>query len=241
MSSSVSPAATTRARASRRPGINSSGSIVIVTRSSGSRPRRTSSAATLLTVVSITSIWDDMALAPWTPNLGPCRHSVKPGRNYPLVPSMPMRNRRSASALAVVVEAHVEGFDGLRVVHHDDRLLRVFLGQTALELRLQVDAPIDRELQVLVGPLEHLDHLAVIHMHEFRADDPLEFRDQPLLRCAGRRRRDLPVFRSVTPRTRISAALPPMPHCPRGRRSPARSSRTRQGGGWCSSSRRGTR
>jgi hypothetical protein len=27
----------------------------------------------------------------------------------------------------------------------------------------------------------HLDRLAVIHMHEFRADDPLEFRDQPLL------------------------------------------------------------
>ena len=32
---------------------------------------------------------------------------------------------------AVVVEPHIEGFDGLRVVHHDDRLLRVFLGQIA--------------------------------------------------------------------------------------------------------------
>jgi hypothetical protein len=28
---------------------------------------------------------------------------------------------------------------------------------------------------------EHFDRLAVIHMDEFRADDPLEFRDQPLL------------------------------------------------------------
>jgi hypothetical protein len=27
----------------------------------------------------------------------------------------------------------------------------------------------------------HLDRLAVIHMHEFRADDPLELRHQPLL------------------------------------------------------------
>src|ERR1700730_614084 len=37
--------------------------------------------------------------------------------------------------------------------------------------------------------------------------------------------------------------LPPMRRCPTGRRtrSPARSSRTRRGGGWCSSSRRGGR
>jgi hypothetical protein len=31
------------------------------------------------------------------------------------------------------------------------------------------------------APLERVDRLAVIHMHEFRAHDPLEFRDQPLL------------------------------------------------------------
>ena len=30
-------------------------------------------------------------------------------------------------------------------------------------------------------PLEHFDRLAVIHMDEFRADDPLQLRDQPLL------------------------------------------------------------
>ncbi len=46
-------------------------------------------------------------------------------------------------------------------------------------LRLQVDAPLDREFEFLLRPLEHLDRLAVIHMHEFRADDPLEFADQP--------------------------------------------------------------
>jgi hypothetical protein len=81
----------------------------------------------------------------------------------------------------VVVHAHVEGFDGLWVAHHDDWLLRVFLGQIALVLRLQVDALLDRQLEFLVRPLEHLDRLAVIHMHEFRADDALEFRDQPVL------------------------------------------------------------
>ncbi len=58
---------------------------------------------------------------------------------------------------------------------------RVFLGQIALVLRLQVDAPVDGELEFLVRPIEHLDRLAVIHMHEFRADDSFEFRDQPLL------------------------------------------------------------
>ncbi len=43
---------------------------------------------------------------------------------------------------AVVVEAHVEGFDVLRVAHHDDRLFRVLFGQIPLVLRLQVDAPL---------------------------------------------------------------------------------------------------
>jgi hypothetical protein len=67
------------------------------------------------------------------------------------------------------------------VVHHDDRLLGVFVGQIALVFRLQVDAPFDRKLEFFVRPLEHLDCLAVIHRHELRADDPLGFRDQPLL------------------------------------------------------------
>ena len=55
--------------------------------------------------------------------------------------------------------------------HHDDRLPRVFFGQIALVLRLQVDAPVDRELEFLVGPFEHFDRLAVTHMRELRADE----------------------------------------------------------------------
>src|SRR6266850_7606710 len=69
ISSSVSPAAITHAPASHRPGINSPGAIVILRRSLGSRPRRISSAATFLTAVLITSLWDDTALAPWPRNL----------------------------------------------------------------------------------------------------------------------------------------------------------------------------
>jgi hypothetical protein len=57
----------------------------------------------------------------------------------------------------------------------------VLFGETPRVLRLQVDAPLDREFEFLVRPLGQLDRLAVIHMHEFRADDALEFRDQPLL------------------------------------------------------------
>ncbi|MGC2204172.1 MAG: hypothetical protein WA633_29015, partial [Stellaceae bacterium] len=48
-------------------------------------------------------------------------------------------------------------------------------------LRLQVGVPFDRELEFLVRPLEHSDRLAIIHMHECRADNALEFRDQTLL------------------------------------------------------------
>ena len=51
-----------------------------------------------------------------------------------------------------------------------------------LVLRLQVDSPLDRKFEFLVRPLEHSDRLAIIHMHEFRADDPLEFlRPAPFL------------------------------------------------------------
>ena len=57
----------------------------------------------------------------------------------------------------------------------------VLLGEIALVLGLQVDAPLHRELELLLRPLEHRDGLGVIHAHEFRADDPRELREQPLL------------------------------------------------------------
>ena len=37
-----------------------------------------------------------------------------------------------------------------------------------------------REFELLVA-LEHLVRLVLIHMYEFRADDPLEFANQPVL------------------------------------------------------------
>jgi hypothetical protein len=47
-------------------------------------------------------------------------------------------------------------------------------------LRLQVDAPLDREFELLARAIEDSDRLAVIHLHEFRADDaPSSFATSP--------------------------------------------------------------
>src|SRR5205807_5772330 len=69
--------------------------------------------------------------------------------------------------LTVVVHAHVEGFDRLRIVHHDDRLLHVLFRQITLVLGLEIDAPCYRKLEFLLRALENRDRLAVIHAHEF--------------------------------------------------------------------------
>ena len=84
--------------------------------------------------------------------------------------------------LAVVVHAHVERLDVLRVVHDDHRLLRVLLGEIALVLGLQVDAPLHRELELLLRALEDRDRLAVVHAHELgRRRCPASFATMPFL------------------------------------------------------------
>ncbi len=92
-----------------------------------------------------------------------------------------------------------------------------------------------------VRPFEHPDRLAVIHMHEFRADDPFELGDQPLLDPLVEKGEVFLPFVQQRREGVFQQRFRQAPHCPRGRRtrSPARSSRTRRGGGWCSSSRRG--
>jgi len=67
----------------------------------------------------------------------------------------------------------------------------------------QVDDPVDRQLEFLVRPLEHLDRLAVIHMHEFRADDPLRLCDQPLLDPLVEEGEVFPSFVDLSRRLRI--------------------------------------
>ena len=48
-------------------------------------------------------------------------------------------------------------------------------------LRLQVDAPFHRELELLLGALEDRDRLAVVHAHELGVDDALQLGDDALL------------------------------------------------------------
>ena len=57
----------------------------------------------------------------------------------------------------------------------------VLLGQVALVLGLQVDAPLHRELELLLRALEHRDRLGVVHAHELRLDDALQLGDHALL------------------------------------------------------------
>src|SRR5689334_14379178 len=55
------------------------------------------------------------------------------------------------NGFAVVVDAHVEGLDVLGVVHDDDGLLEMVLGEVAILLGLEVDAPLDGELELLLS------------------------------------------------------------------------------------------
>ncbi len=82
---------------------------------------------------------------------------------------------------AVVVDAHVERLDLLRVVHQHHRAGGVLLADVALVLRLQVDPPLDRKLELLLRALQHADRLGVVHPHELRIDDPLQLGDHALL------------------------------------------------------------
>ncbi len=53
--------------------------------------------------------------------------------------------------LAVVVHAHIEGLDLCRVVGYKGRALKVLLGQEALVLGLQVDAPADGVIKLVTA------------------------------------------------------------------------------------------
>src|SRR5580700_6506973 len=99
----------------------------------------------------------------------------------PMISPMPGASTSMAATVFVVVHPHIERLDVLRVVHHDHGLLSVLLGEIALVLRLQVDAPAHRKLELLLGAFEHLDRLAVIHAHEIGRDDAFELCHQTLL------------------------------------------------------------
>ena len=83
--------------------------------------------------------------------------------------------------LAVVVQAHVEGLDVLRIVGHKHGLFVHLLGQIALVLGLQVDAPRHRVFELRVRLLEDLHGLGVGDARKIVADNVLEPLEQALV------------------------------------------------------------
>ena len=86
---------------------------------------------------------------------------------------------------AVVVQAHVERLDLLRIIHHDDGTADVFLGEIALVLGLQIVAPFDREVELLAGLFQDFDRIGVVDALERRVDECFEARDDGLLLTLG--------------------------------------------------------
>src|SRR5216683_3235009 len=68
------------------------------------------------------------------------RASSMSSRSSRWLPPMISPIHGASTSIAATVRpssfTHLEGFDGLRVVHHDDGLLRALFGQIALVLRL---------------------------------------------------------------------------------------------------------
>ena len=88
----------------------------------------------------------------------------------------------------VVVQAHVERLDLLRVVEDHHRAPGVHLAQIPLVLGLQGDAPLHGEFERTAGSLQDLDGLRVLHSREARVDQALEPGDRLLVDPIGEER-----------------------------------------------------
>ena len=86
----------------------------------------------------------------------------------PMISPMPgTRQSTGSDGLAVRVQLHVEGLDLLRVIRDENGTLgRSDLGEVALVLCLQVAAPMDRILELVIVRLEQGNGLGVGHMAE---------------------------------------------------------------------------
>ena len=69
--------------------------------------------------------------------------------------------------LAVGVQLHVECLDLLRIIRDEDRALEDLLGQIALVLGLQIAAPKDLVVELVIVRFEQLDSLGIRHMDQF--------------------------------------------------------------------------
>ena len=87
----------------------------------------------------------------------------------------------SRDGLAVGVELHVERLDLLRIVRDEDRALEDLLGEIALMLGLQVAAPEDLVVELVVVLLEELDGLGIGDVAEVGGHDVLQAVDEALV------------------------------------------------------------
>ena len=90
------------------------------------------------------------------------------------------------NSLAVIVETHVEGFDVFRVVLHHHRRLEVLLGQIALVLGGEIDAPGDRELELLATVFQHFDGICVVDLGKVGGDEAFQTTDGILVDVLGK-------------------------------------------------------
>ena len=72
--------------------------------------------------------------------------------------------------LAVVIHAHIERLDVLRVVGEEDGALEMLLGEVSLVLGLEVASPVDGIVEFLAAVLQYLDGLGVFDLFEFQVE-----------------------------------------------------------------------
>src|SRR5579872_1960840 len=87
--------------------------------------------------------------------------------------------------LSIVVLAHIEGLDVLRITGHNDGLPEMAFDEVPLMLGLEIDSPFDLILEflLLIGRRlqEDIDGLAVSNPFELIMEDKFQFFDQPEL------------------------------------------------------------
>ena len=84
-------------------------------------------------------------------------------------------------SLAVGIQLHVERLDLLRIIRDEDRALEDLLGQIALVLGLQIAAPKDLVVELVIVRFEQLDSLGIRHMAEIGGHDVVQAVDEALI------------------------------------------------------------
>ena len=87
--------------------------------------------------------------------------------------------------LPVVVQAHVERLDLLGIVRHHDRTADMLLGEPALVFGLEVQAPFDRVVELLLRLLQQRHRIGVVDALERGIDERAQSRDRGLLDPLG--------------------------------------------------------